>query len=149
MIDLWTIICECCIVLSAWLEFRPETTVFDTFRSRPTSLYKITLVMIWLRVLPHGIDGCSHQFFFVLFIGLVIFQSPLFPDEVGPYAEFQRSLINWFTAWVWDCSSSSLILHMWYYSAFFGCATAIWADVSRCILGLYYYFYLGMYVGPW
>ena len=27
-------------------------------------------------------------FFSVLFFGLVIFQSPLFPDEVGPYAEF-------------------------------------------------------------
>ena len=24
--------------------------------------------------------------FFVLFLGLVIFQSPLFSDEVGPYA---------------------------------------------------------------
>ena len=34
------------------------------------------------------------NFFSVLFLGLVIFQSPLFPDEVGPYAEFQRSLIN-------------------------------------------------------
>ena len=33
-------------------------------------------------------------FFSVLFLGLVIFQSPLFPDEVGPYAEFQRSLFN-------------------------------------------------------
>ena len=33
-------------------------------------------------------------FFSILFLGLVIFQSPLFPDEVGPYAEFQRSLIN-------------------------------------------------------
>ena len=51
------------------------------------------------------------------------------------YAEFQRSLINWFTPSVWDCFSSSLILHMWYYSAYFRCATAIWADVSRCILG--------------
>ena len=30
----------------------------------------------------------------VLFLGLMIFQSPLFPDELGPYAEFQRSLIN-------------------------------------------------------
>ena len=44
-------------------------------------------------------DGCSPQnyylFFSVLFLGLVIFQSPLFPDEVGPYAEFQRSLINY------------------------------------------------------
>ena len=100
----------------------------------------ITLVMIWLRVLPHGMDGCSPQnyylFFSVLFLGLVIFQSPLFPDEVGPYAEFQRSPINWFTSWVWDCFSSSLILHMWYYSAYFGSATAMWADVSRCILGL-------------
>ena len=42
--------------------------------------------------------GCSPQnyylFFSVLFLGLVIFQSPLFPDQVGPYAEFQRSLIN-------------------------------------------------------
>ena len=36
---------ECCIVLSVWLEFRPET-VSDTVRSRPTSLYMITLVMI-------------------------------------------------------------------------------------------------------
>ena len=137
MIDLWTIICECFIVLSAWLEFRPET-VSDTVRSRPTSLYMITLVMIWLRVLPHGMDGCSPQnyylFFSVLFLDLVIFQSPLFPDEVGPFAEFQRSLINWFTSWVWDCFSPSLILHMWYYSASFGCATAICADVSRCIL---------------
>ena len=34
-------------------------------------------------------------FFSVLSLGLVIFQSPLFPDEVGPYAEFQRSLINY------------------------------------------------------
>ena len=34
-------------------------------------------------------------FFSVLFLGLVIFQSPVLPDEVGPYAEFQRSLINW------------------------------------------------------
>ena len=33
-------------------------------------------------------------FFSVLFLGLVIFQSPLFLDEVGRYAEFQRSLIN-------------------------------------------------------
>ena len=33
-------------------------------------------------------------FFSVLFLGLVIFQSPLFRDEVGPYAEFQTSLIN-------------------------------------------------------
>ena len=30
----------------------------------------------------------------VLFLGILIFQSPLFPDEVGPYAEFQTSLIN-------------------------------------------------------
>ena len=36
-----------------------------------------------------------YLFFSVLFLGLVIFQSPLFPDEVGPYAEFQRSLINY------------------------------------------------------
>ena len=74
----------------------------DTVRSRPTSLYMITLVMIWRRVLPHGMDGCSSQIHFmvfsVLFLGLVIFQSPLFPDAV-----FQRSLINWFTPWVWDC----------------------------------------------
>ena len=35
-----------------------------------------------------------YLFFSVLFLGLVIFQSPLFPDEVGPHAEFQRSLIN-------------------------------------------------------
>ena len=53
----------------------------------------ITLVMIWLKVLPHGMDGCSPQnyylFFSVLFLVLVIFQdSALFPDEVGPYAEF-------------------------------------------------------------
>ena len=99
-----------------------------------TSLYMITLVMIWLRVLPHGMDGCSPQnyysFFSVLFLDLVIFQSPLFPDEVGPYSEFQRSLINWFTPWVWDCFSSSLILHVWFYPAYFGCATAIWADVN-------------------
>ena len=60
MIDLWTIICECCIVLSAWLEF-------DTVRSRPKSVYMITLVMIWLRVLPHGVDGCSPQFFCLFF----------------------------------------------------------------------------------
>ena len=43
-------------------------------------------------------DGCSHQnyfmFFYVLFLGLVIFQSPLFLDEVGPCAKFQISLIN-------------------------------------------------------
>ena len=147
MIDLWTIICECCIVLSAWLEFRPET-VSDTVRSRSTSLYEITLV-IWLGVLPHGMDGCSPQnyylFFSVSFLGLVIFQSPLFPDEVGPYAEFQRSLINWFTPWVWDCFSSSLIFHMWYYSAYLGCATVIWADVSRCkirsVISFYYFFF--------
>ena len=34
------------------------------------------------------------SFFLFYFLGLVIFQSPLFPDQVGPYAEFQRSLIN-------------------------------------------------------
>ena len=39
----------------------------DNVRSRPTSLYMITLVMIWLRVLPHGMDGCSPQFFFFFF----------------------------------------------------------------------------------
>ena len=33
-------------------------------------------------------------FFYVLFLGLVIFQTPLLSDEVGPYAEFQTSLIN-------------------------------------------------------
>ena len=33
-------------------------------------------------------------FFSVIFSGSAIFRSPLFPDEVGPYAEFQRSLIN-------------------------------------------------------
>ena len=32
--------------------------------------------------------------FFLLFLCLMIFQTPLFSDEVGPYAEFQRSLIN-------------------------------------------------------
>ena len=58
------------------------------------------LVIIISLVLPHGMDGCSpqnyylHCFFSVLFLGLVVFQSPLFPDEVGPYAEFQRPLIN-------------------------------------------------------
>ena len=35
--------------------------------------------------------------FFWFFLGSVIFQSPSFPDEVGTYAEFQRSLINCFT----------------------------------------------------
>ena len=59
-------------MLSAWLEFRPET-VSDT------------------DTVPLKINIC---FFSGLFIGLVIFQSPLFPDEVGPYAEFQRSLIS-------------------------------------------------------
>ena len=34
------------------------------------------------------------SFFFCFFLSLVIFQSPLFPDEVGHHAEFQRSLIN-------------------------------------------------------
>ena len=117
---------------------RQSLILFGADRHHST-LY-ITLVMIWLRVLPHGMDGCSPQnyylFFSVLFLGLVIFQSPLFPDEVDPYTEFQTSLIKWFTSWVWDCFSSSLILHMWYYSAYFCCATAIWADVSRCILCL-------------
>ena len=28
-------------------------------------------------------------FFSVLFLGLVTFQSPLFPDQVGPYACFK------------------------------------------------------------
>ena len=46
--------------------------------------------MAWMAV-PLKMIIC---FFFVLFLGLVIFQSPLFPDEVGPYAEFQTSLIN-------------------------------------------------------
>ena len=36
-------------------------------------------------------------FFSVSFLCLVIFQLPLFPDEVGPHAEFQISLINLFT----------------------------------------------------
>ena len=57
---------QCCIVLSAWLEFRPET-VSDTALSRPTSLYMITLLMIWLRVLPHGMDGCSPQNYYLFF----------------------------------------------------------------------------------
>ena len=141
MIDLWTIICECCIVLSAWLEFRPET-VSDTVRSRPTSLYKITLVMIWLRVLPHGMDGCSpqnHYLFFCCFIyRFSDFSIALVSRRGGSLRWISKisNLINWFTPWVWDCSSSSLILHIMYYSAYFGCATAIWADVSRCILGL-------------
>ena len=46
--------------------------------------------MAWMAV-PLKIIIC---FFSVLFLGLMIFQSPLFPDELGPYAEFQRSLIN-------------------------------------------------------
>ena len=46
--------------------------------------------MAWIAV-PHKIIIC---FFSVLFLGLMIFQSPLFLDELGPYAEFQRSLIN-------------------------------------------------------
>ena len=39
---------------------------------------------------------CSEQTDITLrdHLGLVIFQSPLFPDEVGHHAEFQRSLIN-------------------------------------------------------
>ena len=45
--------------------------------------------MAWMAV-PLNFFVC----FFVLFLGLVIFQSPLLPDEVGPYVEFQRSLIN-------------------------------------------------------
>ena len=32
--------------------------------------------------------------FFFSFLGSVIFQLPLFPDDVGPCAEFQRSPIN-------------------------------------------------------
>ena len=44
--------------------------------------------MVWMAV-PLKIIIC---FFSVLFfLGLVIFQSPLFPDEVGPYAEFQSN----------------------------------------------------------
>ena len=39
--------------------------------------------MAWMAV-PLKIIIC----FFVLFLGLVIFQSPLFPDEVGHHAEF-------------------------------------------------------------
>ena len=46
--------------------------------------------MVWMAVSLKIITW----FFSVLFLGLVIFQSPLFPDEVGSYAEFQRSLIN-------------------------------------------------------
>ena len=46
--------------------------------------------MAWMAA-PLKIINC---FFSVLFLDSVIFQSPLFPDEVGPYAEFQRSLIN-------------------------------------------------------
>ena len=46
--------------------------------------------MAWMAV-PLKIISC---FLFFLFLGLVIFQSPLFPDEVGPYVEFERSLIN-------------------------------------------------------
>ena len=53
------------------------------------------------------------------------------------WQKYDTSCLKGFEAsWFWDCFSSSLILHMWYYSAYFGCATAIWADVSRCILGL-------------
>ena len=46
--------------------------------------------MAWMAA-PLKIIIC---FLSVSFIGLVISQTPLFPDEVGPYAEFQRSLIN-------------------------------------------------------
>ena len=46
--------------------------------------------MAWMAA-PLKIIIC---FLSVLFIGSVIFQTPLFPDEVCPYAEFQRSLIN-------------------------------------------------------
>ena len=46
--------------------------------------------MAWMAV-PIKIIIC---FFSVLFLGLGIFQSPLLPDEVGSYANFQRSLIN-------------------------------------------------------
>ena len=46
--------------------------------------------MAWMAV-PLKIIIC---FFSVLILGLVIFTSPLFPEEVDPYVEFQRSLIN-------------------------------------------------------
>ena len=58
-----------------------------------------------------GVEWSGHVFL-VLFLGLVIFQTPLFSDEVGPYAEFQRSLINLFTHSAQYCFSSSLLLHM-------------------------------------
>ena len=58
----------------------------------------ITLFMILYRVLPHGMDGFFPQNYFmflpILFLCLMIFQTPSFSEEVGPYAEFQRSLIN-------------------------------------------------------
>ena len=43
----------------------------------------------------------------ILFLSLMIFQTPLFSDEVGPYTEFLRFGIIF---------PSSLLLHMWYFS---------------------------------
>ena len=45
--------------------------------------------MVWMAV-SLKIILC---FFPILFLCLKIFQTPSFSDEVGPYAEFQRSLI--------------------------------------------------------
>ena len=67
--------------------------------------------MIWMAVC-FKIILCSSYFIFMF----SDFLTPTFSDEVGPYAEFQRSLINWFSPRVRACFSFSLLLHMWYFS---------------------------------
>ena len=124
MIDLSTVICECCIVVECCLPGSNSGRrhyllglLFGVDRHHSTwSRFSLSDIGIttwygwWLFpsklfcVLP------------VLFLGLLIFQLPLFSDEVGPYVGFQRSLINWFSLWVRICFTSSLILHMWSYS---------------------------------
>ena len=43
--------------------------------------------LTWVKVLPHGM---FILYLIPVFLGLVIFQKPLFSNEVGPYVRFQR-----------------------------------------------------------
>ena len=130
-----SLICKCCIV-EHWMSGSNSGRRQSLILFEADTHYSTWSRFSWSDIGYYHMDGCSSQ----KHSSCLIFRFSDFSDEMGPYASFQTSLLNWFSPWVRNCFFFQSDIS---YVALFCCR--VWNSVIQ-IRKLKYFTHLSMYV---